>query len=132
MTAEPGNGCAFINWTGSLTTNSPTLTFVMQSNLVLVANFTDPIAPTLVITSPSKGMSVSNATFTASGTAADNGQLSAVWYRLNGAGWIQATNTSNWTAGLLLTKGANTLEAYAVDTFDNVSLTNSVAFTYVP
>jgi hypothetical protein len=131
-TAQTGAGCSFINWTGSLTTNSLTLTFVMQPNLTLTANFTDPIAPSLVITSPSKGMSVSNATFTATGTAADNGQVAAVWYRLNGAAWIQATNTTNWTAGLSLTDSANTLEAYSVDSLDNVSTTNIVNFTYVP
>jgi len=132
MTAQAGPGCAFINWTGSLTTNSPTLTFVMQSNLTFTANFTDPIRPTLVITSPQKGLHISNAVFTATGTATDNGQLAAVWYRLNGGVWLRATNTSNWTAGLPLTDSANTLEAYAVDTFTNVSTTNSVAFTYVP
>jgi sugar lactone lactonase YvrE len=132
MTAQAGAGCAFVSWTGSLPTNSPTLTFVMETNLTLIANFTDPIRPTLSITSPKNGSHVSNAVFTATGTAADNAQLATVWYRLNGGNWIQATNTANWTAGLALSSSANTLEAYAVDTFTNVSLTNSVAFTYVP
>lgn len=132
MTAQAGTGSAFVNWTGSSTTDSPTLTFVMQSNLTFVANFTDPIRPTLAILSPTKSGHISNAVFTATGTAADNGQLAAVWYRLNGGGWTQATNTSNWTAGLALTQSANTLQAYAVDTFNNFSTTNSVAFTYVP
>ena len=77
-------------------------------------------------------MHVSNAVFTATGTAADNGQLAAIWYQLNGGGWTQATNTLNWTAGLALSQTANTLQVYAVDTFNNFSTTNSVAFTYVP
>jgi sugar lactone lactonase YvrE len=132
MTAQAGAGCSFVSWTGSLTTTNTTLTFVMDTNLTFIANFTDPIRPTLVITSPQNGSHVSNAVFTATGTAADNGQLATVFYRLNGGNWIQATNTSNWTAGLALSGSANTLEAYAMDTFTNVSITNSVAFTYVP
>jgi hypothetical protein len=132
ITAQAGAGCSFVNWTGSLTTDSPTLTFVMDTNLTFTANFTDPIRPKLVITSPTKGFHVSNAVFTATGTATDNGQLAAVWYRLNKGNWIQATNTSNWTAGLALSGSANTLEAYAVDTFANISTTNSMAFTYIP
>jgi hypothetical protein len=132
MTAQAGAGCDFIDWTGSLTTNAPTLTFVMQANLTFTANFTDPIPPTLAITSPSKGLSISNEVFTATGTAADNGQHVAVWYRLNGGTWLQASNTSNWTAGLTLVQSANTLEAYSVDSLDNVSPTNSLTFTYVP
>ncbi|HWC60055.1 MAG TPA: hypothetical protein VHC44_10215, partial [Verrucomicrobiae bacterium] len=132
MTAQAGAGCSFINWTGSLTDTNATLTFVMETNLTFTANFTDPIRPTIVITSPSgKKFNASNAVFTATGTASDNGQLAAVWYQLNGGGWIQATNTANWTAGLNLSQSANTLQAYAVDTFNNVSTTNSVSFNYI-
>jgi sugar lactone lactonase YvrE len=132
ITAVAGPGSEFVDWTGSLTTTNSTLTFVMQSNLTFVANFTDPVKPTLVITSPQKSSHVSNAVFTATGTAADNGQLAAVWYKLNGGDWIQATNTTNWTAGLALSDSANTLQAYAIDTFGNISITNSVLFTYIP
>ncbi|HWD93197.1 MAG TPA: Ig-like domain-containing protein [Verrucomicrobiae bacterium] len=132
MTAQPGPGSVFVNWTGDITSDSPTLTFVMQSNLTFIANFTDPVRPTVAITFPKNRGSVSNALFTATGTAADNGQLASVWYQLNGGGWIQATNTSNWTAGLAPSPGANTLLAYAMDTFTNISATNSVSFTYVP
>jgi sugar lactone lactonase YvrE len=132
MTAQAGAGCSFINWTGSENTNSATLTFVMQVGLSFTANFTDPISPTITITSPSKGFHVSNSVFTATGTASDNGQVAAVWYQLNDGAWTMATSTTNWTAGLTLTQSANTLQAYAVDSLDNVSDTNSVAFTWVP
>jgi uncharacterized repeat protein (TIGR02543 family) len=132
ITAQAGSGCAFVGWTGSVTTNSPTLTFVMESNLTFTANFTDPVSPTVAISSPQNGLSVSNAVFTATGTAADNGQLASVWYQLNGGALIRATNTSSWAAGLALVPGANTLQVYSVDTFSNVSTTASVTFTYVP
>ncbi len=40
MTAKPGAGYAFANWTGDIPTNiSPKLTFLMQNGLVLQANF---------------------------------------------------------------------------------------------
>ena len=133
MTAKAGTGCAFINWTGSLTDTNATISFLMETNLTFTANFTDPIRPTVAITSPAgKKFSASNSVFAATGTASDNGQLAAVWYQLNGGGWVQATGTSNWTTGLTLSQSANTLQAYAVDTFNNVSTTNSVAFTYIP
>lgn len=132
ITAQPGANCAFVSWTGSLPTNSPTLTFVMASNLTFTANFTDPVAPTVAITFPKNGGNVSNAVFTATGTAADNGQLASVWYQLNGGAWAQATNTANWSAGLAPVPGANTLQVYAMDTFGNISTTNSANFTYIP
>src|SRR5262249_54571233 len=39
MTARPSAGSVFVNWTGSSSSSSPVLMFVMQSNLVFQANF---------------------------------------------------------------------------------------------
>ena len=39
VTASPSSGYLFSNWTGSITTNSNPLTFLMESNMTLTANF---------------------------------------------------------------------------------------------
>jgi uncharacterized repeat protein (TIGR02543 family) len=45
MTAKPGSGVTFVNWTGSATTNGATLEFMMKSNLTFTANFSDAVSP---------------------------------------------------------------------------------------
>ncbi len=134
ITATPGTGFAFINWTGSLTTNGANLKFTMASNLTFTANFVDTNKPTVSITNLASGQRVSNAVFTVKGTASDNWQVSNVVCQLNGGGWNSATNISNWTnwvAGVTLTPGTNLAQAFAMDTTGNKSTTNSVSFQFV-
>jgi hypothetical protein len=46
MTAKPGTGQVFSNWTGDVSATTAALTFVMQSNMVLQANFVpNPFIP---------------------------------------------------------------------------------------
>jgi hypothetical protein len=134
MTATPGTGFAFTNWTGSLTTNGATLEFTMASNLTFTANFVDTNKPTVSITNLASGQRVSNAVFTVQGTASDNWQVSNVVCQLNGGAWSNAATANfwtNWTTAENLIPGTNTVAAYAVDTSGNVSTTNSVSFQFV-
>ena len=134
MTASNGPGFAFVNWTGSITTNVATLTFTMASNLTFTANFVDVQNPTNTITLPTPGQLWSNALFMVTGMANDNVAVSNVLYSLNNAAWtnaLTANNWTNWTATVTLVPGTNTIAAYAVDTSGNVSVTNSVSFIYV-
>ena len=135
ITAKPKTGFGFAGWTGDIVTNSPALSFVMQTNLTLQANFLDIARPTLTITNPIKtGEKWSNATFTVSGTSVDNVAVSNVWVSLNGGNWAMAIlthNGSNWTEQATLTPGTNTIAAYAVDTSGNISKTNSVKLLYL-
>ena len=134
MTATAGSGFAFVNWTGSITTNGATLQFTMASNLTFTANFADVTKPTSTISAPTSGQRISNAVFTVTGTASDNWQLGGVQYQLNNTGWSNATSGNvwtNWSADMTLVPGTNVVQAYAVDTTGNRSTTNSVSFQYI-
>ncbi len=134
MTAKAGQGFVFTNWTGSWTTNSPTLKFLMASNLEFTANFVDDTPPKVTITAPTANQHVSNAMFTVTGKASDNVSVASVDYQLNGLGWNPATPVngwSNWTEGVTLTPGTNLVQAYATDNAGNRSLTNTIKFIYV-
>ena len=140
LSASPGSGFMFTNWTGGTSlplgwlTNGTTVEFLMQSNLILQANFVDTQKPKLSITNLTSGQRVSNAVFTVKGRAEDNWMVSNVWCQINGQGWNSATNINhwtNWSAGVTLTPGTNKVQAYAVDTSGNLSTTNSVSFQYL-
>ena len=134
LTATPASGFAFINWTGSITTNGAALKFTMATNLTFTANFVDTNKPTVSITNLASGQRVSNAVFTVKGTASDNWRVSNVVCQLNGGAWSNAATANlwnNWTAVKNLIPGTNTVAAYAVDTSGNVSTTNSVSFQFV-
>jgi hypothetical protein len=137
VTATAGSGFRFANWTeaGTVVATTNTLTFAVTGNRSLVANFIDIQVPTNSITSPTSGQRWSNAVFTVTGTARDNAALSSVWYQLNGSGWNLASSANNWTnwgaTNVTLLPGTNLVQAYAVDTSGNLSVTNSVRLDYV-
>jgi hypothetical protein len=137
ITAKAGKGFAFVNWTGSLTTNRAKLAFTMASNLMFTANFVDVTQPVNVILTPTANQTVTNPAPIATGKATDNVGVSNVWYRVNGGDWnaaVIAGNGTNWsTANLvsLLLSGSNTISAFAVDGAGKVSLTNSIRFKYL-
>ncbi|MGO8835946.1 MAG: beta strand repeat-containing protein [Limisphaerales bacterium] len=131
MTATAGTGFSFTGWTGSITTNGATLQFTMASNLTFTANFVDVTRPTNTITAPTAGQRWSNSTFTVTGTASDNVQVSSVVCQINGSGWNNAVGTTSWSALVNLLPGTNLIRAYAVDLAGNKSTTNSVSMDYV-
>jgi Glucodextranase, domain B len=116
----------------SVITNGTTVQFLMESNLMLQANFVDVTRPTLTIKSPTSGQTMTNALATIIGTATDNWQVSSVWYQLNGGVWNPGMTTdgyTNWTSPLLtLVAGTNSVNAYALDLAGNMSTTNHVSF----
>jgi hypothetical protein len=129
MTAKPANGFQFVKWTGSISSDSAKIKFVMAPGMMLRATFEDVKRPALVINYPAAKRVVTNSIITATGRASDNGALAAVYYNFNATGWMPAVGAANWTApGLACVEGQNTIQAYAVDTAGNVSRTNSIKF----
>ena len=134
MTATASAGYGFTGWTGSSTTNGPTLSFVMASNLTFTANFVVVTNPTLTIAAPVSGQRWSNTVFTVTGKARDNLRMSNVVCQINGGAWSNAATANgwtNWTTAVNLVPGTNTISAYAVDTSGNVSTTSSASFQFV-
>lgn len=86
----------------------------------------DTTRPTITITNPAANARfTNNAAVTVQGTAADNLQVAAVNYQLNGGGWNIATGTTNWQTSVTLVQGTNVFQAFSVDTAGNNSPTNS-------
>jgi PKD repeat protein len=102
-----------------------------------VYTVTETAKPTLAITSPKSGQSVtgSNGVFTVIGTAKDKEFVTNVLYQVNGGSWTPATSTNswrNWTASVTLSSGANTISAYAQNTSGNLSAIQKVNFKFLP
>lgn len=134
MTARAAKGFRFDGWSGSMTNRRPRLTFVMQPDLVLAAQFTDVLRPLDIITFPRPNRTVTNSTIIATGKAIDNSAVTNVYYQLNGSGWETAITTNAWlnweTAPLSPVPGRNLIESYAVDDSGLVSRTNRMRFKY--
>jgi uncharacterized repeat protein (TIGR02543 family) len=127
LTAQPEPGFSFTGWTGDLIADNPRLTFVMQSNLTLTANFADVTRPTAKILHPTANAKLTNDTISLQGTAADGAAVAAVEYRVinaAGAGSFQAADgTSTWSATVPgLQPGTNQIRVRSRDTAGNVSL----------
>jgi hypothetical protein len=92
--------------------------------------------PSLTITSPKSGQSVSNEPFVITGKVTDKVAVEQVFYKLNGASWTPANSTdvwTNWTATVSnLNPGANTLSAYVVDNSGKSNTITAFKFKYVP
>ncbi len=140
MAASGANGFTFVNWVVSTnwgpgaTVSVSRLSFTMQPYLTVQANFADTRHPSLGIASPIANQRISNDFWTVRGTVAENDRTATVLYQINNGDWTEAVTTNqwtNWTAGVRLVPGANTLRAYARDTVGGCSGTNSVLCTYV-
>jgi plastocyanin len=126
ITATPAPGITFTGWTGGLTSSAPRLTFVMQKNLVLEANFVDATAPAVIVTAPSANARLTNSTVRLEGTTTDGNAVAAVEFRVEnmaGPGAFQAAEgTSSWSAVVSdLVPGTNRFHVRARDVSGNIS-----------
>jgi uncharacterized repeat protein (TIGR03803 family) len=92
-------------------------------------------APTLTITSPKSGATVTSATLVVNGAASDKYGVTNVLYQLDGGtNWTPATSANswtNWSATVNLQAGTNVFKAYSVDPLGNHSATQSIVVFFL-
>jgi hypothetical protein len=118
-------GYAFENWTseGVQVSSSATYSFIVSGDSNLVANFKDDVPPVVKMTTPTANEKIPAAAWPLEGTATDKAGVVAVYYNLNGTGWVEASTVngySSWYAWVTLNPdSANTVSVYAVDSLGN-------------
>ncbi len=133
ITATASAGFKFSGWTGSTNATNATLHFLMASNLAFTADFLDVTKPTLSITTPANGVTVTNANLTMVGTAKDNVGVTNVFYELDGGVPQNPTTSNNWTnwnVVLALTPGTNRITAWSSDAAGNDSTNHNLSLFY--
>lgn len=89
--------------------------------------------PTVQITSPNDGATVTSSSLTTSGTANDaDGSIDLVQVLLNNGSWQNASGTTSWTTNLTLQEGSNTINAKSKDNDGNWSSEDQITVTYTP
>lgn len=90
----------------------------------------DVTKPTIVITTPTSGATVTYGTITVSGSASDDVGVAGIAVSADGTTWIEGSGTDSWTATLNLTQGDRTIYARATDAAGNSEVaTVSVSVT---
>ncbi|HUC85566.1 MAG TPA: Ig-like domain-containing protein [Candidatus Acidoferrales bacterium] len=85
--------------------------------------------PTLNLTAPRAGQSMTNALANLQGTASGLGGICGVWCQLNNGAWTLASTTNHWStwySTVPLSAGTNTISACAMDSNGNYSVASSV------
>jgi hypothetical protein len=86
----------------------------------------DVMKPTLTITSPTAGATLTSTVLTVSGIASDDVAVQNVEVSSDGTNWFPATGTTSWSGTVTTHEGANTISVRATDTSGNVA-TESVS-----
>ncbi|MDB6029218.1 MAG: hypothetical protein JWM68_5441 [Verrucomicrobiales bacterium] len=125
LTGETTNSLIFSN---IQSINAGNYTVVITNNFgsvtssVAMLTVVDMQKPMVTITNLTLDQRISNQVFTVRGLASDNGQVTNVFYSLNGAAFQSAVGTTNWFATTLLTPGTNWIVVKSVDDFGLESL----------
>jgi cyclophilin family peptidyl-prolyl cis-trans isomerase len=108
-----------VNYTGHSAPQNRQLFYVTVTELDGPA--ADTNAPTVAIASPLQNEVVTNSTLTVTGTAADDRGVARVQYLFGDATPRLANGTTNWSATITLSLGANAITVQSMDEFGNVS-----------
>jgi hypothetical protein len=135
LIATPSQGSRFSGWSGACSGNDCTVT--MTADKTVYATFqidggnsvTDTEKPTVTISSPATGQTVSSASLTVTGTASDNKAVTNLEYSLNNAARVTLNAGTSFSFPVMLTAGTNTINVYAKDAAGNEGI-SSVNMTY--
>ncbi|HEY3852858.1 MAG TPA: hypothetical protein VGO67_00530 [Verrucomicrobiae bacterium] len=136
LVAHPKVGFRFLNWTKvsdpSFLVTTATCKVPVDDNASYVANFQDAKPPSVRILGPQKNQVIPQSAYAIEGIANDTFGVAAVYFNLNGKGWLPAGSTNNFTNWFawvsLAPHSPNTLSVYAEDAAGNKA-TNSVQFS---
>lgn len=82
----------------------------------------DTTLPTVTITSPNDGVTLTSTLVTVTGTASDNVGVQKVQVSRDAINWVVSTGSTSWSATLTLIEGQNTIYARATDTSGNAAV----------
>lgn len=91
----------------------------------------DTTPPTILITAPKDGASVTNTTVSVTGTASDNVGIREVELSTDGTNWELASGNTSWSGSVTLVEGENTIMARATDTSGNTDV-DTVRVSFPP
>ena len=80
-----------------------------------------PARPTVALSSPAAGATLTTGTVTLRGTASDRVSVARVLVQLNGQPAVAASGTTDWSADLALVPGTNTVRVTSVNRFGTES-----------
>lgn len=93
----------------------------------------DPNPPSVAITNPQSGQTVTAPGLMVSGTASDDNSVTLVRVRANSGTWTLASGFDVWEATVILTAaGSNLIEAQSLDQSGNTSAIVSIVVDYDP
>jgi 5,10-methylenetetrahydrofolate reductase len=134
-TGGTASGSGTANWSATLTLVPGTNTITVVANdslgkagqqqITVTYSLPDTQGPTVAISTPTNGATVTNSSLFVSGTATDSGRGNdgVSWVTVNGistaGGTASGSGTVNWSVTLTLVPGTNTITAVAQDTLGN-------------
>ncbi len=83
--------------------------------VAITLNAVANLRPVAMFSSPADGATVYDASVLVQGTASDDVSLEKVIVRVNGGPWMRANGTTDWSAWVNVSSGANSVEALARD-----------------
>jgi len=132
-TVNVNSGYQFDHWSGDASGSNPSIQITMNNNRNIVAHFVALAPPnqppTVAITSPANGTTVSG-TVSISGTANDtDGDVQSAQVKIGTGSWTNATGTTSWSYDWDTTNVANGSHTIYARSYDGTNYSNISSVT---